>query len=226
NGWQFTDSKPQGKDDIADAFSALYAAPNGDQVLFAGLDRFDTSGDASAGFWFFQHAVSESPNVSGNATGPLVGRHHVVDMPVVADFTVGGSVGTITVCRWTGDDATGSLVQLSAPLNSTFGILNSTAITVPWSFTDKSHNSGPAPREFLEVGVNLSALGLNACFASFLAETRSSQAPNSTLSDFVIGSFNTCKLELPNTATVKADGIDPITSNQVVITVLDNPLPH
>src|SRR5439155_3888371 len=38
---------------------------------------------------------------------------------------------------------------------------------------------------------------------------------------FVIGNFNTCRLDLPNTATVQADGIPPITSNQVVITIVD-----
>ena len=75
--------------------------------------------------------------------------------------------------------------------------------------------------EFLEEGVNLTSLGLGGCFSNFIAETRSSQSPTATLSDFVIGSFNTCRLDLPNTATVKADGIAPITSNQVVITILD-----
>jgi hypothetical protein len=54
-----------------------------------------------------------------------------------------------------------------------------------------------------------------------MAETRSSQSPTATLSDFVIGSFNTCRLELPNTATVEADGIPAITSNQALITILD-----
>src|SRR5262249_17471470 len=72
-------------------------------------------------------------------------------------------------------------------------------------------------------GVDLTALGLGSCFANFLAETRSSQSPTATLSDFVIGSFNTCRLDLPNTATVQADGIPPITSNRVVITVTDGP---
>src|SRR5262249_50168757 len=55
-------------------------------------------------------------------------------------------------------------------------------------------------------------------------ETRSSQSPTATLSDFVLGSFNTCNLVLPNTATVKADNLNngqPITSNQAVITVND-----
>ena len=54
-----------------------------------------------------------------------------------------------------------------------------------------------------------------------MAETRSSQSLTATLSDFVIGSFNTCRLDLPNTATVQADTIDPITSNKVIITILD-----
>src|SRR5262249_46738299 len=93
--------------------------------------------------------------------------------------------------------------------------------TVPWSFIDKSRNTGPAAGEFLEEGVNLSALGLGGCFSSFLAETRSSQSPTATLSDFVIGSFNTCTLDLPNTATVQADGIAPIDSNRVVIHIDD-----
>jgi hypothetical protein len=69
--------------------------------------------------------------------------------------------------------------------------------------------------------VDLTALGLGGCFSNFLAETRSSTSPTATLSDFVIGNFNTCKLLLPNTATVQADGIPPITSNQVLITVTD-----
>jgi hypothetical protein len=68
--------------------------------------------------------------------------------------------------------------------------------------------------------VNLCALGLGGCFSSFLAETRSSQSPTATLSDFVIGNFNNCGLDFPNKATVRADGIAPITSNEVIITVV------
>src|SRR5207302_4904748 len=143
------------------------------------------------------------------------------DILLVSDFTIGGSTSTIKVFRWTGDDVTGSLVPVATLPNNTFAIVNNAPITVPWSFTDKSHNTGPATGEFLEEGVNLTALGLGDCFSNFLAETRSSQSPTATLSDFVIGSFNTCKLDLPNTATVQADGIAPITSNQVIITIVD-----
>src|SRR5262249_36054149 len=125
------------------------------------------------------------------------------------------------VYRWTGTDSGGSLVPVAAPGTTTFAIVNSGSITVPWSFTDKSHRTSPAAGEFLEEGVDLTALGLGGCFSNFMAETRSSQSPPAALSDFVIGKFNACRLDLPNPATGQADGIPAITSNQVVITVLD-----
>ncbi|HJZ57437.1 MAG TPA: matrixin family metalloprotease [Gemmataceae bacterium] len=220
--WLFTDSKPQAKNDITHAYAAMYVDPsNGHIILYAGLDRFDNSGDATAGFWFFQNPVGLSTNNPTTSGSPFTGVHADGDILLVSDFTQGGSTSTIKVFRWTGTDSGGSLVPVTAPAGTTFAIVNGAPVTVPWSFTDKSHNSGPAAGEFLEEGVDLTALGLGSCFANFMAETRSSQSPTATLSDFVIGSFNTCRLDLPNTATVSADGIAPITSNQVVITVLD-----
>src|SRR5262249_26967394 len=156
-----------------------------DQILYAGLDRFDNSGDATAGFWFFVNPIGESSNVSGNGTGPFTGTHHDGDLLLVSDFTVGGSVSTIKVFKWVGSDSTGSLVALNNgnPINgSTFAIVNGGPISVPWPYTNKSGAHSPAAGEFLEEGVNLTALGLNSCFSTFLAETRSSQSPTATLS--------------------------------------------
>ena len=203
------------------AYAATYTDPsNGHVLLFAGLDRFDNSGDATAGFWFFQNPISEHGQRLSGSTH-FTGTHADGDILLVSDFSIGGSVSTIKVFRWTGNDATGSLVPVTAPGTTTFAIVNSGSIAVPWSFTDKSHHTSPAAGEFLEEGVDLTALGLGGCFSNFMAETRSSQSPTATLSDFVIGNFNTCTLLLPNTATVQADGIPPITSNEVVITVND-----
>src|SRR5437870_4904357 len=56
--WLFTPSKPQPKDDITHAYAAAYNdSSNGHLVLYSGLDRFDNSGDATAGFWFFKSNV-------------------------------------------------------------------------------------------------------------------------------------------------------------------------
>src|SRR5262249_40227830 len=52
--WLFTNSKPQAKNDITHAYAATYTDPNnGHVLLFAGLDRFDNSGDTTARFRFF-----------------------------------------------------------------------------------------------------------------------------------------------------------------------------
>jgi hypothetical protein len=83
--------------------------------------------------------------------------------------------------------------------------------TSPWTFTDKSKNTAFAPGEFYEGGLNLTALALKfpglagECFASFSAETRSSQSPDATLKDFIIGSFQPCQsgiVTTPANATI------------------------
>src|SRR5262249_54764295 len=137
--WLFTDSKPQGKNDITHAFAAAYIDSNGHLLLYAGLDRFDNSGDATAGFWFFKNNIGEGAISKSNGTGPFVGTHADGDILLVSDFTVGGSTSTIKVFRWTGDDATGSLVALNNgnPIGGdTFAIVNSGPISVPWSYTN------------------------------------------------------------------------------------------
>jgi hypothetical protein len=220
--WLFTDSKPQAKDDITHAYAAMETDPtNGHVILYSGLDRFDNSGDSTAGFWFFTNPVGLTPGTPLSSGSPFVGAHTNGDILLVSDFTVGGSVSTVKVFRWTGDDATGSLVPVTAPTGTTYAIVNSGSIAVPWAFKDKSNRTSPAAGEFLEEGVDLTALGLGGCFSNFMAETRSSQSPTATLSDVVIGAFNTCHLDLPNTATVSADGLSTLTSNQVVITIDD-----
>jgi uncharacterized repeat protein (TIGR01451 family) len=228
SGWLFKTGKPQDKDEISHAYAAEYKDPaTGDQILYAGLDRFSNSGNSTAGFWFFVNPVSKS--VSGTVGGsgaPFTGTHHDGDLLLISNFTIGGSVSTIAVYKWVGSDATGSLVNVTAMGNpGTFAIVNSGPISVPWAFTDKANFNQPQAGEFLEEGVNLTGLGLNACFSSFLAETRSSQSTTATLSDFIIGpNFNTCNVTLPNVASVSASNFNngqPITSNQVIITIND-----
>jgi uncharacterized repeat protein (TIGR01451 family) len=217
--WRFQNAKPPASNDIAHAFAATYVDPaNGHLLLFAGLDRYDSGGGA-AGFWFFHDPIGENPRVTTGGH-PFTGEHADGDILLVSDFTAGGSASAMKVFRWTGDDRTGTLVPLSAPEGTAFAIANGAPVTVPWSFTDKGHNSRPAAGEFLEAGVDLTALGLGGSFSSFLAETRSSQSPTATPSDFVIGTFNSRRLELPDTATVRADGIDSIDSNFALIAVV------
>src|SRR5262249_22480862 len=209
--WLFTGSKPQGKNDITHAYAGAYIDSNTHLLLYPALDPFANGADATAGFWFFRNNIGLNPDVTQNGGHPFVGSHADGDILLVSDFTQGGSTSTIKVFRWTGDDATGSLVAVSIPdPNSTFAIVNGAAMSVPWSYTNKSGQSQPAAGEFLEEGVDLTALGLQGCFASFLAETRSSQSPTATLSDFVLGTFPLCSLAAPEFTGLSKVG-DPVT---------------
>lgn len=189
------------KDNLLHAFAARYSVapsascPSGGaatcDVIFFGSDRFDNSGDAQQGFWFFQNKVSTGfdangdgvvdtacPQVIGGGTGfcdPLTGAaatHRNGDLLVISDFSNGGGTSTISVYVW--NTAVSGNLQLlatsaaancaSAVANDQFcGIVNpGPGLTAsPWQFLDKSGNSNFLNGEFYEGGINLSALGLS-----------------------------------------------------------------
>src|SRR6266704_1459828 len=202
------------KDNLLHSFAARYATSAG-QVLYFGSDRLDNSGDAQQGFWFFQNSVGLGSNSVGGGSGFTV-VHRNGDVLVISDFSNGGATSTITVYAWdtTCKKTTGSTVGTcgdanlrikgtstsancaTAAANDSFcGIVNPSAITMPWSFKDKSGtpNNGALNGEFYEGGVNLTALGLgDRCFASVASETRSSTSTSATLKDFILGQFGQC----------------------------------
>jgi hypothetical protein len=201
------------KDNLLHSFAARYTTNEG-EVLFFGSDRFDNSGDAQQGFWFFQNSIGLGSNSVGGGTG-FTGVHKNGDLLVVTDFSNGGTTSTITIYAWdtTCKKTTGATVGTcgdanlrikgtstsagcaSAAANDSFcGIVNpNNGTTAPWSYTDKSGNSTYLQGEFFEGGVNLTALGLgDKCFSSVASETRSSTSTTATLKDFVLGGFGTC----------------------------------
>jgi hypothetical protein len=201
------------KDNLLHSFAARYTTQAG-EVLFFGSDRYDNSGDAQQGFWFFQNSIGLGSNSVGGGTG-FTGVHRAGDVLVVTDFSNGGTTSTITVYAWdpTCTKTTGSTAGTcgdanlrikgtstsancaSAAANDQFcGIVNPTnGTTAPWPYTDKSGNSTYLQGEFFEGGVNLTALGLgDRCFASVAAESRASTSPTATLKDFTLGTFGTC----------------------------------
>src|SRR5262249_55055997 len=128
--WQWTNNKPQAKDDIVNGMGAVYidtsAGPTmGDKMLYVALDRYDFHGNTTVGVWFFQQEVTL------NANGTFNGIHTNGDVLLVADFS--SSTATVTAFEWVGDDATGSLIAaLSLPAGSTAGFVNTAAIPVAW----------------------------------------------------------------------------------------------
>jgi hypothetical protein len=202
SGWAWKDQSGglPDKDNLQDSFAARYPSTSEGDVLYFGSDRFDNSGDAQQGFWFFQNKVTT------NSNGTFSGVHKVGDLLILSDFSNGGTTSTINIYKWvgTGGDTNGTLQFLAggktagcgtAAANDKFcGIVNpNSGTTAPWAFTDKSGNSTYLQGEFYEGGVNLTSLGLSGeCFATVSSETRSSTSPTAVLKDFVLGGFGNC----------------------------------
>jgi len=231
--WTWTGSKAQAKDDIAHAYAAGYTLTNGDTAIYAGMDRFDGSGDATAGFWFVQDSSfdlctaagvgSRGANKGCKAAGSFAGKHTDGDLLIVSDFSTGGAVATINVYTWSGSGLVLDVGKSNATCNlatgqSTLcGAVNSTdgVATGGWSFTDKSRKTSFLEGEFLEIGVDLTKIFPNGapCFSTFFAETRSSNSPGSSLSDLTNPvSFPQCSFNIGKSCdgpgTVNANSVD------------------
>jgi len=195
SSWAYNALGAQDKDEITHSYSAAYidkSVTPSHLDLYFGADRYANSGDSTAGFWFFKNKIGL------DGTGGFTGTHTVGDLLIVSDFTNGGAISGIKAYEWNGSGLTllDSGQDCSVALDTLCAIVNQTDTHSPWSYTPKSGspNTFPGIGSFLEGGIDLTeAFGANIpCFSTFLTETRASQSTDSTLSDFALGSVNTC----------------------------------
>ena len=230
NGWMGTSGASPDKAEILNAYAAKAVETDGDQVLYFGMDRYAVDGSTDIGFWFFKNPVTFD-----ESTGVFTGEHAGTlttpgDILILGTFTQGGATTNVRVFRWVGEGGNesgtvngpdgdfGDCIQ-DPPLTNDNGCatVNNTSIEVPWTYTFKGSSTGgwvPAGG-FYEGGVNLTAIGLDGCFSSFLAETRSSPEITAILKDFALGSFEACDSGL--TTTPSDDNGDPIGEDGISI---------
>ena len=120
DAWSWKGAEPNDKNDIQHAFAAAYEDPdNGHLIVYFGLDRLDSSGDAAAGFWFLKRPVEQvtinGKNVFVYKGTNTLAEHSVGDVLVQSDFTNGGVVERIDSYGW-GVAPAGSVVQPGSPL--------------------------------------------------------------------------------------------------------------
>ncbi len=222
-GWLWKAAKAsQAKNDITNAFAAAYGK-DGDTIAYFGLNKWEADGDNFVGFWFFKDAVGTTG--AGDPPGsPFSGSHSVGDILILADYTNGGSVASFNVYKWVGSggNVNGTLQTVATGIecggggnDDACGTTNGGTVSSPWPFDGRDGAPGEFPAgTFFEGGLNLTSLGLDSgCFTSFLAETRSSQSVDATLSDFALGRFSFCVA--PDIKTqVQQDGTDVQTINK------------
>jgi hypothetical protein len=234
SGWLWKNGSPQGKDDIEHAYAAAYTASNGHTILLAGVDRWDNSGDSTMGFWFVKNSTIGSgvtPTCGVGSGCSFGGSHSDGDLLIVSDFSQGGPVANIAVYLWKTNpsgipNCTNNLCQVTTipgaligecnPLTGNkdlCGIVPDQNVPAPWTFVDKHLGTTPnfEKGEFLEVGLDLSTIfQTTPCFSTFFAETRASNSPTSTLSDFTKPvPFRLCSISATKQcdgATINGDG--------------------
>lgn len=217
--WKHKNGSVPDKDEIINAYAAKYlGSPSGDNILVFGADRFDNSGTAFIGFWFFRDSVFAAADGrfrKGPLASDALSSHQVGDILILIEFTNGGAIATAKVFEWVGtggSESGGTLNDITgtAPAGSVFSISNSAAQSIPgscsaWDYTPKGGApGGPIPvNAFFEGAINLDAFPAlaGACFSSFMVETRSSASVTATLKDFALDQFNTCaSIEVSKTA--------------------------
>jgi hypothetical protein len=224
--WSHKSGAVPDKDDITNAYAAAYE-DNGDLIVYFGADRITNVGDAFLGFWFFKNQITanEDGSFSGDhANGDALilvnfpqGANAVPDIQVVEwdntckkakDNTPNagecvavnlrlrfGGTGANAVCG-PGDDLACAITNEEDTVND--------MSESPWPYTAKDGTEDAFPFEtFYEGGANLTELlgGGDLCFASFMAETRSSSSFTASLKDFRLDSFPVCAISVTKACT-------------------------
>jgi hypothetical protein len=120
SGWRWKSGSVPDKDEILHGYAARYSkspsttCPAGTnptcELLFFGADRFDASGDAQLGFWFYQSKVACVPPAGGSdcasndsVAHTFAGEHVDGDILVLSDFVGGGETPSIKAFYWNFD---------------------------------------------------------------------------------------------------------------------------
>jgi hypothetical protein len=232
--WKTADGSSSDKTNIQEAGAILI----GGKIYFFG-NKFAAEGTTTIGFWFFRDEVGAIAN------GRFSGEHQIGDILIVADIANGGAVGVIDAYKWVGagngtlPSSTKSMEKISTTSATLAAIVNANEEPTPWPHQSKG-SIGPnlmPPITFFEGFLDLAELNLvNACFSSFLVETRSSNPVTSILEDFTFGAFNVqpdldpiadltiCEGDTLGTLTAVANGgIPPLTYEWTVPTGASNP---
>src|SRR3989442_14790621 len=99
--WNWKDGGVPDKDDLVEAFAALYSPTSGPRagykILYFGANRLAVNGDAQIGFWFLQSAVSlkSDGTFQDNLGNPA--HHAVGDVLILSNFVNGGGTSNIQV---------------------------------------------------------------------------------------------------------------------------------
>ncbi len=206
-GWHWDAGNVPAKDDLSNAYAFATLNPSNEHlILYSGFERLDPSGDSHIDIEFFQDHVRLSEDVPCDDPGldrtpcDFIGRRTTGDIIVSMDFTIGGTLGSLSVREWIGTQyvLVGELFGEGCnPMDTICGFNNGGPINGgPWpNYNRHGDEVSNLPRNaFTEFGVDVTALlKMTPCLSTMMGKTRSSQSFTAELKDFAGPvAFNVC----------------------------------
>ena len=226
--WHWANQSSPDADEINNVAAIKYdhKATGGHQFLFFMMDRYSVGGSKDVGFWFFKQQVS------ANASCTFTGAHtahsgpNSGDILLLTTFTQGGAASSIRVYEWVGSNGSDGTLNLI----NTFGdcaagggggdgcstVANSSTNTGGWIYTAKPSGASANVEYaggFMEGGIDLTALHLEGCFASFMGTSRSSPQLTAENKAFTLGNFESCGATVQTTPVDTTANHNPLTNH-------------
>src|SRR5439155_16871528 len=95
--WAWVDGSVPDKDDLVEAFAALYSGASSHKIVYFGANRLAVNGDAQIGFWLLQKAVSLKSDGTFQEVLGNPAHHAVGDVLILINFVYGGGTSNILV---------------------------------------------------------------------------------------------------------------------------------
>jgi hypothetical protein len=213
NGISFAPGNVPNKDDLSNVYAVSHATAARPELYF-GAERLTDNGDSHIDFEFLQSVIGLTPGCSGTFSG----HRTEGDLLVAVDFTGGGGTATDALYQWhciaepgpqpadgtiCDPGGTAHYQQIAIPGSTSFTV-NATAVACGgWVCRDTGGvTSTIAANDFLEGGIDLTAVDFTGCFHTFLPHTRTAQSFTASLTDFAgPAPFATCRTPAMSTAS-------------------------
>ena len=213
DGWQCKAPNNLGpKFDALNAAAVAFRRPGDNHLIVNFMSEISSpNGDRNAGFWFLKDTTANCDSgVNNGGNTDWTGLHQNGDVLVVAAFTGGGKTATVSAFKWVdpnpgnNTDADGSLVPQGSQtgvvgnecgdathLHACAVVNEANEVNTVWASPD-ADGGNLNPNEFVEGAIDLTETTGESCFATAVANSRSSSTPGSTVHDFARFSFQTC----------------------------------
>ena len=203
NSWNWSQQKPQGKDDINNSLLFITQDPVTHHIwVYVTGDRKETNGTSYLDIEFYQSAIFKTGIPPGDTTGGgfvtggTANGRTIGDLDITSSYVGGGSNATIKILKWTniGTDASPIYDYVDTTLSPGlfFVASNSTQpLPVPYGAFGLDHYTDSL--QFIEVAVDITAAigggNFGECgglpFKSIFIKSKSSASDNATLKDFI-----------------------------------------